>query len=125
MAQTTIEAGTIYPVAVLGAPFRDRINSEVKTVGFSPDSLEKNKLHHPELTVSDYRKVQRVIEDAGTIIQDGGRTLVFLMLDGKIYHAVVKATDSGEYLFMTSLRITSMEDVVRAKKRGVILKDEM
>ncbi|MDR3555312.1 MAG: hypothetical protein P4L55_11200 [Syntrophobacteraceae bacterium] len=71
----------------------------------------------------DYRKLPDVIEHPDTVIKDGDRTLVFLKRDGKIFHAVLKTTQSGDGLFVTSYRITNKQDVARAKKTGEIIKD--
>lgn len=114
-----------FPVAIMDAVYRIKIKAKTKTVYFSPGSLAKNLASHPDLVIDDYRRVQEVIEQAQTIIQDGDRTLVFLKMDGKIFHAVVKSTDSGKKLFMTSYRLTNIGDVQRAKQRGIVIKDEM
>lgn len=91
----------------------------------SPESLAKNQQEHPGLAVSDYLRLPALIPGAQLIIQDGDQTLVFVRANGKIYHAVVKASGSGKALFLTPFRYTSAADIERMKRRGKVLKGEL
>lgn len=114
-----------FPVAVLDEAYRGLIGASVKTVSMSAESLTKNRAEHPDLSVEDYKRIPDVVERAETIIQDGARTLVFLKVAERIFHAVVKATESGEGLFLTSYRTSNRKDIERARRRGKVLKDEL
>jgi len=114
-----------YPVAVLDARYRALIGANTKVVRLSDETLAKNRVTHPELSIAEYRQLPEIIADAQTIVQDGPLTLVFIRRGDRIYHAVVKATTSGRALWVTSFRTSSLADVERMRQRGRVLKDEL
>ena len=115
----------VFPVAVLDQDYRKQIGAKSQVVQLSDETLQKNQLNHPELKISDYQRLPKIIANAKLIIQDGSKTLIFIKMNGRIYHAVIKSTRSGKTLFLTSFRFTNMKDVDRMKQRGRILKDEL
>lgn len=117
--------GGEFPVAVLNDRFLREIGGLSQAVWMSDETLAKNRAAHGDLTLHDYRRLPDIIENAQTVIRDGGQTMVFIRIDGRIYHAVVKSTKSGGRDYMTSLRLTDMEDLERMRRRGEVLKDEL
>ncbi|MBF0568293.1 MAG: minor capsid protein [Nitrospirae bacterium] len=119
-----------FPVAVLSEEYKNSIGATSQVVLLSDESLAKNKANHPELTEEEYSKIPDIISsDADVIIQDGELTLVFIKINDRYYNAVVKATASGETLFLTSFR--RVDDVEREvgrlkRKQGTkIIKDDL
>jgi SPP1 gp7 family putative phage head morphogenesis protein len=111
-----------YPVAVLPDAYKNAIGATTNIVGLSAETLKKNVVKHPELSIEDYQFLQNIIEKAQIIIQDGDTTMVFIRRSGKVYHAAIKATKTGKGLFLTSLRLTNEEAISEAKKKGKIVR---
>jgi len=116
-----------FPVAVLNKDYRKLIGAESQTVYLSNDTLSKNKEHHPEMDEAAYTALPYIIENEGkgVIVQDGERTLIFIRKDGKIYYAALKATSTGETIFLTSFRYSNEADVENARKKGKVIKDDL
>ncbi|NDV20872.1 head morphogenesis protein [Pseudodesulfovibrio sp. JC047] len=110
-----------FPIAVMSEADAARIGGGTRLVQFSPETLEKQLKRHPELAFEEYTFVQDAI-DYGETIQDGARTLVYL-LEEEGYVSVVKATKSGKALFMTSFRRLSSDvgkrdrEIIRLRKK--------
>ena len=100
-----------FPIGVIREEDAARIGGKTRLVGLSPDTWAKQLRQHPELRIEEYAMVQDAL-DLGEPIQDGPRSLVYLLeTDG--YVAVVKATMTGEGLFLTSFRRLSSNEVKR------------
>lgn len=110
-----------YPVAVLDEQYRARIGAKSQTVLISDETLKKNKNNHPEIEISDYQKLQKIIEKADVIVKKNDRFLVFIQDGDKYYLSSIKTTQDHKELFVTSLRITNVEDVTREKKTGEVI----
>ena len=114
-----------FPVAVLDEQFQATIGAKRQTVYLSDQTLAKNLAAHPELGIADYQQLPQLIARAQLIVQDGDQSLVFVKRGDQVYHAAIKATRSGESLFLTSFRFSSAADMERIKKKGKVLLDEM
>ncbi|HNZ59778.1 MAG TPA: hypothetical protein PKM38_10445 [Syntrophorhabdaceae bacterium] len=107
------------------------IRADSQTVYLSDETLAKQRgwvpdvAGHLEITLSEYQRLPDMVAHAQTIVQDSGQTIVFIRKENKLYRSVIKATASGESLFITSFRHTNMEDVTLTKKKGKVLKDEL
>jgi hypothetical protein len=111
------------PIAVLSGDYMKNIGAKTNIVELSSDTLKKNAAHHPEILTEDYLNLQTIIEKAQIIVQDGNNTMVFIKMGDKYYHAAIKATRTGEGLFMTSLRLTGEKDIKEFKRKGKIIKE--
>lgn len=130
-----VEPKGTFPVAVIDKVYRDSIGAKTQVVFLSEETMSKQKgllpdrEGHPELSIEEYRKLPDVIEGAQTILQDGELTLAFIETDGRTYQAVVKATQSGKRLFLTSFRRldNARKEIERLiRNKGVqVLKDEL
>jgi len=115
-----------FPLALLDAAQAARIGASVRTVSLSPDTFEKQRYRHPELRPAEYARVQDVIAGASDIIQDGAQTLVFVTRsDSTGYVLVVRATNTGDGLFVTSFRRLTASaaetdrELRRLRRRGI------
>jgi SPP1 gp7 family putative phage head morphogenesis protein len=113
-----------FPVAVIDKNYQKLIAAKTNNVLLSDESLIKNKKEQTDLTIKDYQNIPTFISKAQLIVKDKDNVLVFIKRNGKIFHSVIKSTGTGDELFLTSLRITSLKDVNRMRKRGEIVKDE-
>ena len=86
----------------------------------SAETAKKQLRHHPELDAAEYLTAQKVIDQKTTVVQDGEKSLIFIRetYEGtkRGYVVVVKATASGQNLFVTSYRRLYSEDARRDKE---------
>lgn len=118
------KSGGNFPVAVLDEEYQAVIGAKSQTVWLSDTTLAKNQGAHPDLGIEDYQQLPQIIGAAQLIVQDGEQSLVYVRRGDKIYHAAIKATRSGESLFLTSFRLTNEADVERMKRKGKVLRNE-
>lgn len=114
-----------FQVAVLDEAIRRAIMAETAVVNLSRETLEKNLDHHPEIGLADYRMLPTIIEDAQLVVQDGERTVVFLRVGDKIYYAALKSTQTGQALWLLSLRQARVEEIEAVRRRGKVLRDNL
>lgn len=102
----------LFPIAVVAEQSAARIGSSTHTVNLSEETMLKQHENHPELTASEYKYVQEAI-DRGREIPDGARATIFLLEEDEGYVTVVKSTQSGKAIFLTSFRRLSSDEVKR------------
>jgi len=111
-----------YPLAVLPDADLPKIGAQSRVVRLSPQTLEKQADHHPELTAEDYALAQEAIS-GGRALQSGDKSLVYVWEDGALV-TVVKATAAGDATYLTSLRRLSRDaarqdkEIRRLERRG-------
>lgn len=120
-----IAMGETYAVGVLSAADRRLLGVETQVVLLSDDTLLKQAVSRSgqDFYLSDYWRVQRVIEQAEVVIREGGDVLVFVRQGDVWYHAVVKRTREGRELFLTSFRRTDERGLRRAMGSGEVVRD--
>jgi hypothetical protein len=84
-------------------------------VTISAETARKQAARHKELSAGEYRFVQEAIT-RGTRVQDTDMSAVYLLEDDSGYVTVVKATRSGEAVFLTSFRRLSSEAAKRDRE---------
>lgn len=108
-----------WPIAKLPAADAHAIGSQTATVLLSAESMRKQKNEHPELTPEEYAFAQTAI-DGGTKVKDSAHSLVYILeeagADAGGYVTVVKATRTGETVFLTSLRRLSRDEGVKDRE---------
>ena len=104
------------PVGVLGSADAAAIRARSTTVMLSDETVAKQARQHPDIAAADYTWVQRAI-DQGERLQDGPRAAIYLLeQDGWV--AVVKATETGQGVFLQSFRRLSSKDARRDREVG-------
>lgn len=119
------KTGGEFPVAVLNKEYQSLIGADTQTVLLSENSLKKNIEHHPEILLAEYQQLPEIIASADLIIKDGETTMIFLKKNNEYYFASIKATISGQRLFLTSFRKANDKTVQQAMKKGEILKNTL
>jgi hypothetical protein len=109
LRSTTFEAWMrdpegLWPLVVLTAEQAGRIGANKRVADISAETMRKQLVRHSELTARDYASAQKVVNDPTRVIKDGEKTLIFLRDEADGHLVVVKATLSGDGLFVTSLR---------------------
>lgn len=115
-----------WPLARLSDADAQKIGSQRRVAELSAETLAKQRRHHPELTVADYAQAQATINLATHRVQDGENSLIFVRDDPSApgYVLVVKATRTGQGLFVTSFRrLTSNQtkrdaEIARLMRKG-------
>ena len=117
-------AGSRFVVAALDEDLKRRLGAKQKAVLLSDETLAKQKKHHPELTLVEYRLLPKTI-NAGMVIKEPGRRLVFFESKsmGKLYMAVMKTTENSNENYLTSFRQTTDKDMQRKKRQGRIVRE--
>lgn len=106
----------LFPVAALEEDYMKAINSKTQVVYLSDETLQKNKLSHPEIDFEVYTRIPDIISKAQLIVQDKENTFVFLRIGKAIYYGAIKTTGTGETNFLTSLRKAELKDIKTINK---------
>lgn len=113
-----------WPLLRITEDHASRIGSKQHIAMLSPETVAKQLRRHPELSVEDYLDAQRVVSEATSIIEDGTNVLIFVLEPkgekGKVL--VVKATRSGDGLFVTSFRHLSRREARRDQELRRLLR---
>ena len=121
----TVVQGEKLPVAVLDEAYRETFGTDTQAAHLSDETLLKQVVKRPGLSVSAYANVQSVIEDGQLIVKDEALHRVFVKRNGQFYYAVVKVTEDRSELYLQSFRRTRPKDIRRTKEEGEITKDEL
>lgn len=94
------------------------LGTDVRVAKLSAETAAKQKREHPELSVLEYALAQEVVDGATEVIEDGASVLIFIRAEpGETGHVlVVKATRSGQALFVTSFRRLSKREADRDRE---------
>lgn len=103
-----------FPLAVLKKEDASSMGSRVSVAKISPATYAKQMKHHPELTTSDYLLAQDAVEYGEKYKQDA-RNMAFILNQPGGVVVIVKATQIGDELYVTSLRRLSRDDAKRAR----------
>lgn len=110
-----------FSVAALPEGDAAAIGARTRTVSMSAETALKQAARHPELTPAEYGQVQDAIS-RGRRIQDTARSAIYLLEDAQGYVTVVKATRTGDAVFLTSFRRLSADEVRRDEEISRLLK---
>lgn len=104
-----------FPVAVLQPADMEALGAHTQTVWFSQRSLLDHLDKHPDIGLSDYRRIPQIL-DEGEVFQQTGSRLIFLKQDGKLYRAATKTTGKKhENYFLTLFETTSEKALVEVR----------
>lgn len=111
-----------WPLIRLTADDAASIGANTRIADLSAETALKQARRHPELSARDYAMAQRTVEEATHRIKDGPRSLIFLREAEDGHVMVVKATRSGEGMFVTSFRRLSRREAVRDQELRRLLR---
>ncbi|GAB6035815.1 phage minor head protein [Fundidesulfovibrio butyratiphilus] len=112
-----------FPLVVLPEADAARIGATAQVGRLSPATAGKQAKNHPDLSAVDYAKAQEAV-DSGDLLQDGAKSLLYVLDEPGGLVVVVKATLEGDELYVQSLRHLSRDEaekdrvVRRLKKRN-------
>lgn len=110
------EVGGKVPVTVLDDKTKTALGSQSQTVYLSSDTMDKQRAHHPELSLDEYQKLPRLTD--GQVIQQDDSRLVYFKVDGRLYKGVIKVTGNREELYLVSYYRTDESEMARDGRRG-------
>lgn len=124
-SRSDIVRGENYPVGILSAADRELLGVTTQTVLLSDDTLVKQAVSRTgqDFGLREYWRVQQVIERADVVIREGDRVLVFVRQGETWHHAVVKRTQDGRELFLTSFRRTGEDGLRKSMVNGEVVRD--
>ena len=93
------------------------IESKTVVLKFSVDSLLKNIIEHPEITVSEYEAISKYILDAEYIFLKNKKNLIYFKIADNIYQFVVKSTQNKQENFLTTFHKASGKQLEKDLKR--------
>lgn len=116
-------------LALVRIPASDakRIGAKRTVADLSEETALKQLRAHPELSILDYAQAQRAVTNATRVIQDSPTSLIYILEvpGANGYVLVVKATQTGRGLFVTSYRRLSADAAARDRVlRRLIAKGE-
>lgn len=116
----------VWPLARIPADHAQSIGAKSLIAKLSAETATKQLRAHPELSVLEYAEAQRVVSTATRFIQDGPRSILYVLeVPGEGGHVlVVKATVSGQDLFVTSFRRISGRPAERERQLRQLLRKE-
>jgi len=107
-----------FPVGVLHDRDRDALGAGSPVILLSQASLMEHKEVHPEVGFRDYRKIQKLIDNAN-VWQTGnrGERLAYITTDeGKRYKAVLKRTQDNSKNYFLTLYLDNTGKVPKSRK---------
>ena len=91
------------------------LNTENDVVNLSLDSLLKNRLHHSEIEIDEYKKIKKLLlnpDKVGFSKRDNLSILVF-NYESKNYLMVIKTTKNKKENYLTSFRYFSENEFTK------------
>jgi len=115
-----------FPLVILPEADAALIGAQTKVGKMSADTAAKQAAEHPELTADEYAAAQRVVDAPSEMVQDGQYNLIYILEeaddDAGGHVLVVKATKSGNGVWVTSYRRLSRDDAMRDREIRRLLK---
>lgn len=104
------------PLAVLPGVATRVLGSKSHTVRLSQWTAVKQLNRHADVSVDDYRRVQRML-DEGQLFADGNSIVAYFQDGSRWWSAVVKATDAGDELYLVTYHRVAERQLERARRR--------
>lgn len=120
-----------FPLARLTEPDAKSIGSKLQVASISAETAAKQARAHGELAALEYVRVQAVVDGATLKLVDtnpetGRKSLIYVLeepaSDRGGYVFIVKATESGQGLFVTSYRRLSRDAALRDAEIGRLMR---
>ena len=93
------------------------LQSNTAVIKFSADTMIKNILEHPEITVSEYLNIRKYVKNAEYILLKNTKNLIYFKIEDKIYQFVIKTTKDGCENFITTFHKSGIKQLEKDLKR--------
>lgn len=112
-----------FGVGVVDDRIKQALKTEASVCCLSDETLLKNKKHHPDLTIDDYKLMNQVLGDYDVLVQDTAKSVVAVKkIAGKNYWMAVKVTRKGNEVFTTTFHLTHERQLKNLMAKGKHLK---
>nr|WP_277875923.1 phage minor head protein [Acetobacter fallax] len=117
MPAGTVEAGTA------PEPVTEALKVKTDSVKLSDDTLQKNRVHHREITDEEYGALPKMIAHPEAIVADRKPTSVVMISrrEKRLYRIAIKRTQDGHELFLASFNGLSVSDAQRLARNRTML----
>lgn len=106
-----------YIVGNIASHIANKIQANTTIIKLSVDSLIKNILEHPELTLDEYKNLTKYLNNAEYILLKNNKNLIYFKIENKIYQFVIKKTQNSEELFITTFHKASINQLNKDVQR--------
>lgn len=90
------------PVGRMATETQQALGAQTDMVLLSADTMEKQLSHHAELSEEDYARLPVVLSQPDAVMEKGERRILLLRLEENVMAAVLKATASGDGVYVVS-----------------------
>ena len=93
------------------------LSTKENTIKLSIDSMIKNILEHPDLSIDDYVKLNKLLHSPDKFIQDRKNNLrIFKNIDNKYYELIIKSTQNKDENFLTTFHRCNVSKLKQNKR---------
>ena len=93
------------------------LSTKENTIKLSIDSMIKNILGHPDLSIDDYVKLNKLLHSPDKFIQDRKNNLrIFKNIDNKYYELTIKSTQNKDENFLTTFHRCDVSKLKQNKR---------
>lgn len=90
------------------------LNSKSKNLKLSLDNYLKNRIMHPEVTISDYLKIPNIVSNPSKVLKPkNGYDVILFKADEKYYKLVIKTTANKDENFVKSLHLLNYDRYIK------------
>lgn len=102
-------------IGILPLSIMQMLNTENDVVNLSLDSLLKNRLHHPEIDIDEYKKIEKLLlnPDKVSLSKRDDLSVLVFNYENKNYLMVIKTTENKKENYLTSFRYFSENEFLK------------
>lgn len=111
-----------YYIAQFSKDILTIIGSSKSNIKISLDTLIKNIIEHPEISINEYLKIQIYVETAEYVLLKNDKKLIYFKIDKNLYQFVIKTTKNNDENFITTFHKASIKQLEKDIQRYKQLK---
>ena len=115
-------AGSRFVIAALDEDLQRRLGAQQKAVLLSDETLVKQKVSHPDLTVEEYQLLPEIFHK-GRVIRENEHNIHFYAIRGRLYKAVVKITQKRHESYLATFHRARKKQVESETRKGLLIRD--
>lgn len=115
-----------FPLAVLDPETKELLGAETQYLRINKRHMKKQTVKHPELAASDYLKLQKYINNADLIVDEGKAGIVFVTeKDGKYYQVVADFSRGNSVMSFKTYFEIYPQKIDKIRGSGRVLRDRI
>lgn len=97
-------------IGALSEEIKLLLDSKTYALKFSVDNMIKNQIAHPEVTITDYQKIPKIVKNPSKFSKSkNGYDAILFKEDEKYYKLVIKTTKNKDENFIKSLHLLNKD----------------